>query len=842
MRIEQSYDTPIQGVSTLAPRNRVDGQATTQLNFRSDPVNKLTRRPPLKWLGSLLDVTSGTDILNHSYTRGDTTYRYLLNKDTGDVHCYINDTLHMSLTVPAYGTGQNIVVQTINDETFFVNTDIVVQMLPDTDDATIQKVSHINVTEALNYSETVQVNITKSNGDRASVSYKVPSLGTSNPNYDAADRARATTRVAQELAARINAGGTIQTGRIPNYDYPLDNYNDADWMMYCDPNSGNFDSSMSVCKPYLDDFPGISGVTAVALGSTVAVWEDSGEWLNVEIESGQGDRTTVAFNQVTEKVEGLPLYAKVGTRITVRPDPTSEKGTYYLEATRIADDPSGEELEEVVWVESRNPHEPYALDSSTLPFSITFNNELYIFEVNDLVFRDRKNGDNDSVEQPEFVGKTIRNISYFQKRLVFLSDDSVVMSETDDLLNFWKQSAVQLLVTDPVTIASSAVEVDKLAHAIPHNRDLLVTAANGQFKISGSSAVTPQTVSMALTTKNECQTEVEPVAMGNSVFFPIDYGDSTGIQEYTGERDTNQDHARSITEHVIGLMPGTIKFLKASPNLEMLVVQTQGDPDTLFVYEQFTLADGNKSQRAWSTWKFSQDGTIIDIEFKNDRMTLIVDEDDKILKKELDMYARVATGAHEVFLDDLYLDEFTGGESVRLRYPYADDIVLVNHEDNELALLPIAYTRLSENSNTLVFNSPLEPEAKVYVGRKYRSAYRPTRPFRRTEDGLAITTDRVRVGKWIVAVVDTNEISMTIDSPYVTEDLYWNQDQTFNGRYLASINNILGEVTFTTDDVKFSFNQDAKLAEAEFYTDNHLGCTIAGLSWEGQYFASKGRM
>jgi hypothetical protein len=47
MRIEGTYKTPIHGISTLAPRNRADGQAELQVNLRSDPVQKLTRRPSL---------------------------------------------------------------------------------------------------------------------------------------------------------------------------------------------------------------------------------------------------------------------------------------------------------------------------------------------------------------------------------------------------------------------------------------------------------------------------------------------------------------------------------------------------------------------------------------------------------------------------------------------------------------------------------------------------------------------------------------------------------------------------------------------------------------------------
>ena len=70
--------------------------------------------------------------------------------------------------------------------------------------------------------------------------------------------------------------------KVPNPAYPDDPQADPDWQMYCQEYilSGvnpDYDISQSVCQPYQEDFPGVPGVIAVALGSTVAVWEDGRE-------------------------------------------------------------------------------------------------------------------------------------------------------------------------------------------------------------------------------------------------------------------------------------------------------------------------------------------------------------------------------------------------------------------------------------------------------------------------------------------------------------------------------------------------------------------------------------
>lgn len=842
MKVEESYPAPIHGVSTLAPRNRGRGKAGKQVNFRSDPVNKLARRPSMKWISPLLLGNNGANLINHSYEREGVEYRFLIDTVLEQIYVFIDKVLVNTFATPSNYVGGNMRIQTVNHTTYFVNPDKIVTMLPDTDASIVQKVAHVNVMSALNYGETVQINVTKSDGTRHSVSYTVPDLGITNPNYDRADKARATKQVAVELAARLNSGPTTIT---PNPSYPTTPYTDATWIQYCakyiDDGSGfgtgilnpDYDISQSVCNAYVTSYAGIPGVTAVALGSSVAIWEtDKLNWLDVEVEAGQGNRSCVAVNSTIESTDGLPLYAVVGTRITVKPNPVSAKGTYYLQAERTADAASGEDLEEVVWAETRNPTQKHTLDSLTMPFTCTLKDS--VFTLNTIQFRSRKTGDDDSVKQPEFVGQRITNLGYFQKRLMFLSENSAIMSETDDEINFWKQSAVQLLVNDPVAISSSATEIDRLQHAVPHNRDMLLIASNGQFKISGSEGVTPQTVSMALTTKYESQVDVAPVTMGNSVFFPIDYGESTGLQEYTGEKDTGQDFAEPLTHQVIGYMPGKAKLLAASPNLEMIAVTTSEAADNqLFMYEQYTNTKGEKAQRSWSEWLISGNSKILDLEFRNDRLTILVVENNNVVLKEIDMYARVSTTTKEVHLDDL-LKVQTDGLTATLPDDYdAEGIVVIRGDGTLYELHKIDHTI---QGSTITFVEDIQA-GYVYIGKQFSSNYVPTRPFKYDEHGIAATTDKIRISKFVLSIVDTNEVKMKILSDYYNTD-----DQVFNSRYVGALNNKVGELPFHTGDVQFSFAQDANLAEAEFYCDNWLGCTIAGISWKGQYHKSTGGM
>jgi hypothetical protein len=559
----------------------------------------------------------------------------------------------------------------------------------------------------------------------------------------------------------------------------------------------------------------------------------------LEVENGQGDRVTIAFNNAVESVDGLPKQAVHGTRIRVQPDPTSDKGIYWLEATGTAEnatkspDVASRKMQEVIWAESRDPDQKFTFDEDTMPHVAFYNSTLNQFEVGtpSVGWDDRQSGSDISVKRPKFVDTTIEWVDYFQKRLVFISDNDVTMSKTDDIYNFWKQSAVTLLTSDPVSVASSATNADVLKYSVPHNRDLMIVASNGQYKIDGNTAVTPETISMPQVTAYEVQTSIKPVSMGNSIFLPITYGTSSGLLDYSGEAEKAQDIGYKITDSIIGYMKGNIEGLAASSNLEMIAVLTDGAPNNeIFVYDQVTVENKGVQQRAWSRWLLPTDEDILDVEFTRDRLSILTRNGDDIFLKQLNMYSRTTVNTEEVFLDDLLILS-SDGVTVELPVDYpTNDIIIVRGVNTDYPLNIVDYT---VDGTTVTFDESISTgTCEVYVGKLFTSRYIPSRPFvhEAKEGGEAVTTDRLRIQRYWLNVVNTNSVKMKIISDY-----YDFEDQEFNGRLVGDLSNLIGEVPFFTGDVQFSYAQDAELAEAEFYTDGFLGLNIVGISWAGQY-------
>tara|TARA_B110000090_G_C13390768_1_gene449364 strand:+ start:1268 stop:3661 length:2394 start_codon:yes stop_codon:yes gene_type:complete len=797
MRIEGTYKTPIHGISTLAPRNRADGQAELQVNLRSDPVQKLTRRPSLVYKEYLQTAFYTADKMKyHEYTKDGQLFRIILNTDNGFINCYKGSTVSLASTVGQfYLPNGDIEMKTIENTTYVLNKNKIVTMSTAVD-ASTPKTTHINVTSALNYGESVSIGI-GSTGDfpKVLITYSVPDL-TVDLDYDTADKARATSAVAEGIATLLNATTAFN-------------------VLYKAATTG---SSVLIAHKTLD------------------------EWVPVYIETGQGDRSVKLFSETIEETEGLPLFAHHGTRVTVKPNPISDKGTFYLQAERVNDaavsPPTEFYAEECVWVETRSGTEPYKIDELTLPLRIEYDLDTDAFTISQTGWKERRTGDDESCPAPEFVGERLVDIGHFQNRLVVASKGMVFMTETDDYDNWWKASALKLLVSDPVSIGSSAVDTENIERITNHNRDLMLISPNGQFKIDGNVAVTPQSVSMPKVSSFECVIGVPPVSMGTSVRIAINQGQSAGVLDYTTRAATEQERGDNISKHIVGLLKGTITKMVGSVNSDILVAMSDlGGTNTLYVFEQFD-DRGKIMQNSWSTWEFPTDIEVIDLIFKESKLRVITNHGGVISEYEIDLYSRVVSDVDEIFLDYFVALQSTDGLSVDLptNYPVHADLICVRGTDSEFELFPAKFTKAGD---TITFDEPLTTgtACTVYMGVPITARYIPTRPFRRTESGQVITTDRVRVARWHLNVVDTHEVTMRIDSDYVQLD-----DQNFQGRVVGRTNNIIGEKTAYTGDVTFSYSQDAGLAKVEFRTEGYLGLTIAGISWDGQYYKTSGRI
>jgi len=368
-------------------------------------------------------------------------------------------------------------------------------------------------------------------------------------------------------------------------------------------------------------FEVLSGGTfkAVQLGTNIDVYAlgaTTRDTVQVLITSGQGEKGIIIIHPVTNNIENMPKYAIAGSIVEINPDPQKAtkgkgNGVYFMKAAQVNPVADGT-MTEVIWQETVDPWLKNRLNRETMPHSVLIEPLIKYSWIEDVAWRERIKGDELTCPNPSFVGHQVTSIGYFQKRLVFLSGNNVVMSETDDIWNFFKASAIKLMVTDPVDISSSATGIDEIRHITTHNKDMLITSRNAQFKIPGNQPITPETVSMALTTKYDTQWKIKPVSAGNFVYFAINYGDSTGVFEYTAQPYTGQDVSGELTSGVMGYLKGECTLMAANPNLHFLACKTDGDTGNVFyVADRFNWKGA--AWNSWSKWILSPSNNIINM-------------------------------------------------------------------------------------------------------------------------------------------------------------------------------------------------------------------------------------
>lgn len=79
-------------------------------------------------------------------------------------------------------------------------------------------------------------------------------------------------------------------------------------------------------------------------GSTILIVRSDDTWANVATEDGAGDLVLAGINAETGGLENLPKYAPPGRTVVIRPDLNSDRGLFYMRAERVnrTDDEVGE--------------------------------------------------------------------------------------------------------------------------------------------------------------------------------------------------------------------------------------------------------------------------------------------------------------------------------------------------------------------------------------------------------------------------------------------------------------------------------------------------------------------
>lgn len=344
---------------------------------------------------------------------------------------------------------------------------------------------------------------------------------------------------------------------------------------------------------------------------------------------GRGNTLMAGFsNQVTSIVE-LPSNSWEGYTVLVAPDGSSDQSSYYLKFNAENTTTNGT-FGRGVWEESSGWNSRGLLDDNTMPHAFIYYRNAngltrFTFQpfsgtaytdgsvsINLPGWEQRLAGDEDELPGPSFVGYTINDLVFFKNRLGFVSGENVILSESGSYYNFWQQSALQVVDSDPIDLTAVSNDVAVLNYALQQQDELVLFSNENQFRLYSGDNVTfsPETASVGRISSISMEPNVKPEQVGPQVLFPVKNGDFTGFHTFiTTDRTVgiNLGQTAVITETIPKYIPKNIDSLAVSRTDQYLVALSKDDPDSLYVYQFFWEASGGSltnRQNAWHKWTF----------------------------------------------------------------------------------------------------------------------------------------------------------------------------------------------------------------------------------------------
>lgn len=341
--------------------------------------------------------------------------------------------------------------------------------------------------------------------------------------------------------------------------------------------------------------------------NTTGNWNTSDSWGNQASEGWQG---------VLKKLQDLPntmgSYYGVQTLVNVTGDEKDKFEGFWAWVKN-----QGES-----WVETVAPGISEGLDASTMPHILT-RQSIGNFSFTDYDWYKRDVGDEISNTMPSFINHTIEDIFFHRNRLGFLSNESIIMSETGIYENFFRTTVTDLLDTDPIDIAVDTNSVANLKYAIPFNQNLLVFGSHAQYILGSDKPLTPTNASLAQTTTYPINQKMPPKPIGPNVYFALDRGTYTQIREYYNVPGGTANEATDITSHIPTYIDHSVDHLEVNAKYDMVFL-LPGGSNEIYVYNQ-TWEGDEKSQSAWHRWEIPN-ASIFNIKTAGDDLLVMYDE------------------------------------------------------------------------------------------------------------------------------------------------------------------------------------------------------------------------
>ena len=787
--VSTSIPNLINGVSQQPPSVRLPTQSEVQENGLSSVSEGLKKRPPTEHKDFFLSGLSAqkqtdmTDAFFHPIRNSDNSLHFLLIEKDGTMT--ITDSTGTTKPITNNGASylsgltnprQQLTATTVADYTFFVNKTKVVAKTA-TKSSTRNPEALIYVAKS-DYAVTYTVTITKG--------------GTV---YTREITTKASVQAS--TAASTLAEESIQTDRIATN---LIFTNAVDSTRY-----GGIAGAIT-----------IAGLSFVQYGNVIHVLgATASDQFDISVNDSRGNESLRAFKGETPDFKKLPVDAPLDFVILVSGDNQKGQDDYYVKYTRNVTNGQG------VWKETVEPDTDIELDAATMPHTLIYDGTSYTF--GPATYENKTAGSDLTNPFPSFLGNTINDVFFHRNRLGFLADENVIFSEAGEYFNFFLKTVLTLVDSATIDVAVSNNQVSILRHAVPFNENLLLFSDYSQFKLTANGTLTPQTVSIDVTTRFEASLEAKPVGAGKYVYFPTTKGSFAGMREYFVDTETETNDANEITAHVPEYLEGTAISMTAASNEDMLIVLTDTNRSEIYPYRYFW-SGREKLQSSWSKWTFS--GTVLGVEFDKSDIFLAIQYADKVALERINLSlddSLVADTSFPVLLDRRV--RLTGTDTIP--YTAANTTYVTDAGSIVTAAAALTYQGTG---------------GVVYAGIPYTFLYEFSEQLMKNNNA-SVTTGRLQIKSMAVVYSDTGFFTITV-VPHKTLPVGVRKTYTraFTGRLIGAGTNILGQIPLDSGSYSFGVQANSKNAQIQISSDSFLPCIFQSAELESEFVLRSRRM
>ena len=481
---------------------------------------------------------------------------------------------------------------------------------------------------------------------------------------------------------------------------------------------------------------------------------------------------------------------------------------------------------------------------------------------------ERTVGDLDSVPDPSFIGNNINNIFFFRNRLGFLTDDNVVLSRVSEFFNFFPETVISVIDSDPIDVAASHTKVAILKHAVTMGEDLILFSEQTQFILTSSSdTLTPKTANVVVSTEFESSDDVAPVSAGNSIYFTTKRGSFAGVREYISQEDIKLRDAANITIHVPRLIPRNIFKMAVSSNEDVLVLLGTDNQNKLYVNRWLYGGDGRKILNSWFTFTLNSGRKILNVDFVGTDLFAVIESDTTTIEKiPFETGFRESDSEFEFHLDHKVTEATTG---VTVEYPYTDgngntingtrwtvpyklranmNIVgrylasgetstYIDSNSTARTLTPgqvIQTTNTSDGSTTTITATGDYRNSKFIIGEPYEMHYRfsqqrlteTTGGTRQTE----IVSGRLQLHHFYIKFEDTGFFKVE-----VTPENRDTSTHEFTGNLLGAASSTIGQINLETGTFRVPIMSRADRVEIDVKNSTFLPTQLSSAEYEAVF-------